>query len=792
MWLIVLIVAMFLHKNGMQLLNSCKPQLIKLLNSVATEVKEVSALKSENPVNSKPDEQHLLMKLEEQLISNVLLADRIPRQVDFSRWNEAVYPNAISLSDSAFYEVSRLIFCSNNLKNSSHLCDNITELVKDSLFGVKMENRIVFAFRMRLEATPLSATLCRIKLHEHFRKKVWPVLCKLIDFSNESREIIFTGYESGGSLASLAAWMTIKQFELVKPAGVIITNGNNQVKVITWDELPLFTHPTASKSPILPCNHARFNSVSIYESIYRQIAQSSGGIDEISYFNTSGHLIPIKSAEYADFLERYETVVSAKSQEIWEPVENLPKFIKSKNLTNLDRNRIDKLASILLLHRKHLSILHHLISNNYRSYITNELLSEPNALASALADQLSNTIFPGSNISCRIDNFNLKMGTFKIYCSYLVPSSKRSWSQFLSFEAVLGDNEAHANGNDCLPFTEEVEVPIEDPYEVTNDKESKKKKKSKKQGKPLTKTEIVYPFPLPESDNWSNCINELFKPHPRLFLILPFNIRKRRIHPYCSYIPFPPNTSLNLRNLYNNNLSNKRITGCYVVAPNISVELLQVYRSDPGFFYRLVDPNLMPFPDRCKKILVNIPFKANERYGLEALQQVSVEYLTQLVSNSPIANTDVTLWRQIDTEQFKTLAFFGTESIPMSALVNKFNYEPNFDNSIIKCLSNLSYPYRDCTKPINQWVPGACPAACRQTHGSINFLCKYVKNCLGAGYYVSVSKEGTLKQVSHIHEQLNKHANPQFGIFHVEKKGLTYFDTSTFNVALFRIPSEQQ
>ena len=773
------------YDRGIKYLNHFSPTVKGLLPAASSSTggKEIGSLKSENPVKSTVEEQRLLMALEDQLVSNEI-TEKLGKPVEDNRWLEAAYPSAASLSDSAFFEVSKVILCSNGLHDSSNSCDGIKEIVKDSLYGVKTDSRIIFGFRMRLEATPASASQFRIKLHEHFRKTLWPVIKKRINFNSESREIIFVGYESGGALASLAAWMTVKHFEMLKPAGIIVNNGNNQVKVITWDELPLFTQGTASKSPILPRNHSRFNSSSIGESIYRQIAQMSGGIDEINYFATSGDRISLKSADYNDFLSRLSVTEKVYS---WNPASYLPQFIKEKRLEKLSQERLEKLSEILILHRKHLSILHNLISNNYRIYMADVILSEPNSCASALSQQLSISIFSGSKISCRVDGFKSENGTFQIICSY-----QTTWtsSQFLTFDAVLGDEKANKAGNNCFAFMEEVEYhAVTDKSDKDNKTDRNKKKTTdKKTKKTATKAigkALVYTGPAPISDTWSNCIYDLFEQQLHLSLISPFALKNNKIYPRCSYTPFASNSFITTKN-----------TGCYLRAPNVAHELLQVYKSDPSFFYKAVDPKLMKFPTSCKKVLFHIPFKATERAGLESLQQVAVEYLTQLVSKNPMADSKVTFWYQRDTESFKTLAFLGTEteSITEDDLAEKSNFENDFENSIIKCLSNPSYPYRDCTNPQNRWVPMACPAACYQTHGAINFLCKQVKSCPVAGYYISVANEGTLKQVSDIHEQLNSKLNPQFGIYHVQTKGrshLSYFKSAIFNVALFRLPTDR-
>ena len=71
-------------------------------------------------------------------------------------------------------------------------------------------------------------------------------------------------------------------------------------------------------------------------------------------------------------------------------------------------------------------------------------------------------------------------------------------AQFLSFDAVLGDDTIHEAGNDCHAFMEEVE--IEDPK---NAEKRTKKKKNAREAK-LIKVRRYSGLP-PVVNEWSNC-----------------------------------------------------------------------------------------------------------------------------------------------------------------------------------------------------------------------------------------------------------------------------------------------
>ncbi len=57
----------------------------------------------------------------------------------------------------------------------------------------------------------------------------------------------------------------------------------------------------------------------------------------------------------------------------------------------------------------------------------------------------------------------------------------------------------------------------------------------------------------------------------------------------------------------------------------------------------------------------------------------------------------------------------------------------------MKCLSNPVYKYRDCTLPINHWIPDACPAQCLRDAQAPG--CARVKSCTAAGFYAAVGTD---------------------------------------------------
>ena len=493
----------------------------ELLPAVASDKAPIALapIKSVNYVASTLEEQRELLRFEEILTGLKPFATVIPTasaiDTEEERWYQATHPPLAELSESTMREVSKMIMCANN--QIEH-CEGVKELVEGGLFGLKTNKRIIFGFRMKLEApNPCSAAAFRIKLHKSFHKRFWPAIMKVIDFSNEDREIIFVGYESGGSLASLAAWQCLKQFDQYNPPGTIVSNGNNQVKVITWDEVPLFTIRTAQVYPVLARNHFHYSTKSISESKIRTILQFSGGIDEINYFTINAEEIKMKSSYYADFSARIcNKIVDDDDPNAWNPLLNLALFLKKKVFEELEPDRLDKLKDILKLHRDHLSIIESVLLNTFRPLLLGTKLAEPSACADSLANQLSSTIFTANavEINCRPDNFDVINGTFKIFCEYKTTADS-SMAQFLSFDAVLGDDTIHEAGSDCHAFMEEVE--IEDPNEA--EKKSEKKKKNPEEKPKMIKARR-YSGLAPVVNEWSNCFYELFDQYAHISPLL--------------------------------------------------------------------------------------------------------------------------------------------------------------------------------------------------------------------------------------------------------------------------------
>lgn len=798
--LLVLLIALAVYEKGIRLF---KRPALSAPRSVSLSLLQgpKGPQKGANYVESTIPQQQLLQMFEAALLAPQVSTRSAAARSTLDRWSNAAHIPIKSFPESVLHQVVRMI-C-----HSSGLCSKsgnsaITELVPNALFGLKSDTRIIFAFRMHLETEPCSAVHFRIKLHNHFKNRLWPSIKDHIDFSGEQREIIFTGYNTGAALASLAAWHTINHFELFRPTRIVVTNANNQVKLITWDETPLYTHQTAVKAPLLQRNHLAFTtSTSIDTENTRKITQHSGGaFDEAQFFSISpADRIDIKADDYDDFAFRSSETCSKYSCKI------ASFFIKTKHLDSLQSKQRENLISLLKYHQAHFAILASLIPAKTPQFLVDSITTALKLCADAVAKHLETSVFPGSSISCRVDNYNQSTENFQLLCSYRITASTPDnplTAQFLTLDAVLGSDEAFRSGNPCRPFMQEIQIPKETKKSKKKDKKKKKQKSntvpdedsdlSEEENQELT-TAFQYIGPVLDTDQWSNCLYSLFEQKAsQLSLISPFSVSEDQAYlPRCTYIPTGQNLVDNL------GTRNRRphTTGCYLRTVNLSQELLQIFRSDPKFFYKTIDTATMKFPKVCQRHLFPIPFKVVDQPKMGPLQQMAVNYLTELVALNPILRTEVDLWRIKDTNSFNTLALLSTPTtaIPEKDLFNADNYELDFENNLIKCLSSPSYPYRDCSNPINRWIPFACPAACSQTHGKIDFMCKNVKSCPNAGYFVSISSSGSVEELSSIHSDLARRSNPHFALYHVQARTSRYaFVSSTeFNVALFRLPSQR-
>ena len=108
------------------------------------------------------------------------------------------------------------------------------------------------------------------------------------------------------------------------------------------------------------------------------------------------------------------------------------------------------------------------------------------------------------------------------------------------------------------------------------------------------------------------------------------------------------------------------------------------------------------------------------------------------------------------------------------------DYTRGFQHALYKCTSNPVYKYRDCTLPINHWIPGACPVQCIRDVQAPG--CSRVKSCVVAGFFVGVGKD--VKNLPTVSDQLRGLGTGHI-IYRIKTKGLLSWNTY-FTLSLYR------
>lgn len=107
------------------------------------------------------------------------------------------------------------------------------------------------------------------------------------------------------------------------------------------------------------------------------------------------------------------------------------------------------------------------------------------------------------------------------------------------------------------------------------------------------------------------------------------------------------------------------------------------------------------------------------------------------------------------------------------------DYPRGFQNSLLKCVSNPTYKYRDCTKAINHWVPGACPVQCIRDAAAPG--CARVKSCVRSGFYVGIGDDSS--DLATLNEQMTTLTSGQI-LYRIRTKAT--FRASYFTLAFYR------
>ena len=206
------------------------------------------------------------------------------------------------------------------------------------------------------------------------------------------------------------------------------------------------------------------------------------------------------------------------------------------------------------------------------------------------------------------------------------------------------------------------------------------------------------------------CLEDLTKNNPQWSLLFPDTNKS------CKFVP-----------LLRTEGWSRHGDGC-LIRPIFNKKMLKkLVNEQPALFMNLM-PKGTAFPESCKTIIESTPMSWEEQDQMTPHFKETLKFLeTQVPSTS---STMVVYNRRVPLKNnfFKLL---GQSHLPVD--------DGRAAARLAKCFSpNQQKVFFDCTKTINQWIPGVCPSFCAET---ASVMCSKIMYCKPIRGYVSLITE---------------------------------------------------
>lgn len=533
-------------------------------------------------------EQSRLARYELELVPNP--GQSRVKSTQQQRKNSETFFPATALPEAILYEAHRAIFCSQPAEEEESkrkLCKNGFQWIdkEHRMGGILTASFAVIAFVPIEEGLGLSAVSRRLLMHEQMfdlkEKLIKNVTRMLTDKPN--RQILLVGSGTGGGMAELAAWLLINRFG---PTEIPSKNYSNQFKVVTWDEVPIFTIETSRRSPVLTLNHLCF------------MQRQRSTIGEESIFSSNGLDIVLEPGAVSKFTSTYRE--------------------------------------------------YGLFYAFYNAPFQVEVLKAPTSCAAAVSDELKYA-FKDPSITCRVSEFVEGHRTFEIHCTH-------DNIQFLSFEANLTIAEETVTKDNNRSGKSEGKKKDKKKKKRHGKKKHRHRRRSDSSSSSSSSSSSCSSADASPSENvqqvsdWEGCLHQLFVGREQVRLLQPFafddstGIITRKWH----HFPIPALSGQIWRD--------EPITGCQVRPIDAAHEMFQLATDNLEYFYRLVQPNVMKFPDRlCNGMLLHVPL--SEPLQNDFVARLATQYISErVVSNMVmVQGAPVNLFHLKNTDSFETL-----------------------------------------------------------------------------------------------------------------------------------------
>jgi hypothetical protein len=680
-------------------------------------------------------------------------------------------------------------------------CDHVHVLAEGCFYGIRTKRHVLIAFPPDLSHGLRSETRARLDVHERFEQLRQPLNAYLEQLLEAQCGFVFTGIGDGGALAVMAAWHAIIMAEQLKTKRLSITsvhsprelNEDNQIKVVTFDELIPFTRDTAHKSPIQERNHLRLGSSA--DSLARQILPLGSLNDADVPIGKSVHTNMFPTPPYVAFSEPlYTKLLESFNAEIglhagrldfsgFYRACNVPAEDSRGSTLNLPSETEDMRPSTLASRAFQLvNAYQYVFPETYRALQVEEHLSRPRAACHKLGQLLERDFF-GEPVACEVFDYSPEKQFFRISCNLgLTTAHSRN---VLSFFARLGNEEAWLRKEACSVFEEVSSAAARgNAYKtfrsvsLPGDKQSKSRHRSDEdesetddEGEP----DVRHCGAMPNISPWSRCIHSLATlaaynqpkkgsslgqaPNAMQTLLpLLFVDEEHRIQSGCTFLSLSQDEPL--KGIPSKGRANKPRRklhdGVYLRACNASEDMRRLYWHHRDLFYRIfqaaADSGAGSFPLVCKDQLLPIPLRDAEAKLLLSLSGPAAQYLSGLMWPGPLASPVVELWNPplprpfaapTSASSFDTIEMFRSTTVALSVLSKRSIYKPDFEWELKRCVEDDSWLVYDCTDPANLWIPGACPEFCIAAHREAGLIderfCKNIRKCGAAGFFVSIS-----------------------------------------------------
>lgn len=672
-----------------------------------------------------------------------------------------VYEDAVSLSTSVFNDITELIihacgmgpealrarhFSGFSSDTDRSYSPKVRALGNGSIFGMYTPSHVLLAFPPVLVAGSATPAQLRLALHVRFAATWNSILAQTIASIQTAdaqerpggipRDFIFCGFGTGAALATLAAWSTALYLAAGPDAAAARAcwlNRNNRVKLVTWEEVPVFTAETSSLALLRDRNHYALRMPPSFRHELFGLLYGSAAIVDDALFASTHNVVTLHEDTFVQGLLAAQAAAASPSATInWAP------------FSALVQPPAQATRALGLVHLHALAAFEVAVAPAHLANVTVNYLAQPRAAARHLADSLALLFrLPAPAIDCAPIQLDPRLGVFNIICHWDA-HPRRPPTHLLTFTAKMDTADAARDGNPCGVFDRAhnldraAPAPPPAPTEPRPRRGTARRPRKDRKGGARCR---AAPVDQGVVNAWSCCLNALFSVNldgnvdqatDLRRLLLPFIYgADGHAYPSCSFLGLPGSHR-----------------GLYLRPRDIGPQSMKLYKDNRAILYQAIRPLAvagLPFPGaQCAEHLEPLMLPRDALDALGPLHRHALAYMRELLWPHGLFTSTVHLWDwPAATPRFDTLNFYHASYERMSAISDRSGLPLRYDHCFVNYLSHhQSAAIYDCTDPVNLWIPGYCPAFCQHAASSeaSRRFCRHVQSCNYSGFFVMMSE----------------------------------------------------